>query len=950
VDVGVREELQDRASAAVYTALREAGLPGLRSVRLLRVYLLETTSADLKTLMSEGRRLLADPICEVAEFSDGSRPADFPRGRQVVLVLKKPGVMDPVEQSALKAFRDLGIELSNFRSGHKYVIESAATPEQLRRTVLRAFANEVVDEVTVGERAFDSLRVGGRATFERVTVPIRGGSSERLMEISRERILSLDTAEMRAIQDYFEREGRDPTDCELETLAQTWSEHCKHKTFRSDIVFDGRTIPNLLKSTVFKATSDLARPWCLSVFKDNAGIVEFDDRDAVCFKVETHNHPSAIEPYGGANTGLGGVIRDVLGCGLGGKPVANVDVFAVGRPDTPESELPPGVIHPRRLLKSVVAGVRDYGNRMGIPTVSGAVVFDPRYVANPLVFCGTVGLIPKDRIEKGAREGDLIALIGGRTGRDGIHGATFSSLHLDQSSETVSQSAVQIGNAIVEKKVLDAVLDARDRGLYTCITDCGAGGLSSAVGEMAGELGAEVELGRVPLKYDGLTYTEIWISEAQERMVLSVPPEKMDELRSICDAHDVELSVLGKFGAGGRLRIDYREELVCDLDVKFLHDGLPQTVRAASWKPPQLCEPKIFEPGDYEKELIAILGHPDVASKEWIIRQYDHEVQGGSVVKSLVGPGSDGPSDGVILRPKLDSARGLAIGLGIHPRAADIDPYAMAGLAIDEAMRNVVAVGGDPSRTSLLDNFCWGGPNDPEVLGALVRAAQGCYDVALGLGTPFISGKDSLNNEFRHGDRLIRIPHTLLISAMAIVPDVQQAATTDLKFEGDALILVGMTRAELGAGLFYQKRGHLGARVPVVDPAVARRTFERLHQAIRSGLVRACHDLSEGGLAVAAAEMAMGGDLGAELSLADVPTDAEKEWQILFSESASRFLVEVASPKVRAFRDMMADVPNATIGTVIAAKRLRVLSREGRELMSADLARLKEAWKAPLAW
>src|SRR5436309_2431094 len=395
---------------------------------------------------------------------------------------------------------------------------------------------------------------------------------------------------MKAIQQHFRDLGRDPTDVELETLAQTWSEHCSHKTLKGRINCGDRVYDNLLKETIFAATQQVRRrlgpdDWCVSVFEDNAGVVRFDDRHHVCFKVETHNHPSAIEPYGGANTGLGGVIRDPMGTGLGARPVCNTDVFCFAPPDTPPEALPPGVLHPRKVMNGVVAGVRDYGNRMGIPTVNGAVLFDERYLGNPLVYCGTIGLIPVDRCQKAAVAGDLIVTLGGRTGRDGIHGATFSSLELTAESERVSGGAVQIGNAITEKKMIDVLLEARDRGLYHAITDCGAGGFSSAIGEMGEKLGAAVQLDKAPLKYEGLSYTEIWISEAQERMVLAVPPANWQALEALCASESVEATVLGTFEPTGRLRLSYQGEQVADLDMHFLHDGRPPVVRQATWKP-----------------------------------------------------------------------------------------------------------------------------------------------------------------------------------------------------------------------------------------------------------------------------------------------------------------------------------------------------------------------------
>ncbi|MEM1304856.1 MAG: AIR synthase related protein, partial [Planctomycetota bacterium] len=544
--------------------------------------------------------------------------------------------------------------------------------------------------------------------------------------------------------------GRPPTDVELETLAQTWSEHCSHKTLAGRIAYRDengeRRFDNMLKETIFAATNELRRrwgddDWCVSVFVDNAGVVKFDDTNNLCFKVETHNHPSALEPYGGANTGLGGVIRDTLGTGLGAKPIASTDVFCFAPPDADAADLPPGVLHPRRVMQGVVEGVRDYGNRMGIPTVNGALCFDERYLGNPLVFCGNAGLIPDDKSFGDPRPGDLIVAVGGRTGRDGIHGATFSSAELTQESESLSGGAVQIGNAIEEKRVMDVLLQARDAGpggtsLYSAVTDCGAGGFSSAVGEMGEQIGAEVHLDRAPLKYDGLSYTEVWISEAQERMVLAVPEANWPTLDALCRSEGVEATVLGAFTPTQRLTLKHEGETVGDLPMGFLHDGRPPVVREASYTPPPVEPLAVPEKPDYTGDLLAILGSLNVASKEWVIRQYDHEVQGGSVVKPLVGAASDGPSDAAVVRPKLGSNRGMVLSCGINPRYGDLDPYHMAASAIDEAMRNCIAVGADPSRIALLDNFCWGDCERSETLGSLVRAALACHDLSLVLETP----------------------------------------------------------------------------------------------------------------------------------------------------------------------------------------------------------------------
>jgi phosphoribosylformylglycinamidine synthase II len=929
-------------------------------------------------------------------------------GWRLVHVLLKPGVMDPVALSAQQALQDAGVPVEAVRTFDKYWIRGLNDAE-LQLLARKALANDCIQQVHVGPLAMSQLDVGTAYEFRLVRIALRDMDDEALCRLSRQGQLSLSLDEMRTVQEHFRRLGRDPTDAELETIAQTWSEHCSHKTLRGRIRYrdpEGeRQFENMLRETIFAATQQIRASlgdddWCVSVFEDNAGVVRFDERFHVVFKVETHNHPSALEPYGGANTGLGGVIRDPLGTGLGAKPIANTDVFCFAPPDLSLQELPPGVLHPRRVVKGVVAGVRDYGNRMGIPTVNGAVYFDRRYLGNPLVFCGNVGLLPCDKAHKQPQAGDRIVLIGGRTGRDGIHGATFSSVQLSDESETVSSGAVQIGNAITEKMLLDVVLQARDQGLFHALTDCGAGGLSSAVGEMGEHLGARVELDRVPLKYEGLSYTEIWISEAQERMVLAVPPENWESFAALCAAEGVEATCIGEFVPTGRLELFYAQQQVADLDMHFLHRGRPAVVREAHYAPPAaspLCLPDKYT-WDYTPELRAILQSLNVASKEWIIRQYDHEVQGGSVVKPLVGVGEDGPSDAAVLRPVLGSRRGIVIACGMNPRYGDLDPYHMAASGIDEAVRNCVAVGADPRRIAILDNFCWGNTDRAEQLGSLVRAALGCHDVAVALGTPFISGKDSLNNEFHYRDadgrqQHLVIPPTLLISALGQIDDVDRAVTMDLKQPGNFLYQVGVTRNELGGSHLALVLGLTGGDVPRVDPHAARDLFMALHQAMRMGLVRACHDLSEGGLAVAAAEMALAGGCGARIFLAQVPhelpcdDDAQRQldqWRaaypevdlhplaahpdaaavLLFSESNTRFLCEVPPEHAEAFEQALRAVPHALVGEVTDSGRLEIVGipRPYQEeptdppevtaplVVSAPIAELKELWQAPLRW
>ncbi|TWU25724.1 phosphoribosylformylglycinamidine synthase subunit PurL [Bythopirellula polymerisocia] len=974
-DIHPLDGLPDQEAQRIALLANETGICPNLSVRSARGFLLESDSLNADQANRLAEELFADNTVEssvVAPVGD-SRLVDHASSQTkgncptLLQVLLKPGVMDPVAQSAETAIRDFGYSVSAVRTLRKYWIDGASE-EQVAAISERILANDAIEQTVQGPLGFDELQQGCEYQFKLLTVPLGGLDDEGLMRLSREGQLYLQLAEMQTIQRHFAELGREPTDIELETLAQTWSEHCSHKTLAGRIAYrderGARQFENMLKETIFAATTELRsrwgnKDWCVSVFRDNAGIVRFNDEFNVAFKVETHNHPSALEPYGGANTGIGGVIRDTIGTGMGAKPVCNTDVFCFAPPDTLVDDLPSGVLNPKRVMRGVVSGVRDYGNRMGIPTVNGAVFFDSRYLGNPLVYCGNVGIIPVDKSFKQPQPNDLIVSVGGRTGRDGIHGATFSSAELTQESESLSGGAVQIGNAVEEKKVLDVLLAIRDRGLYTAITDCGAGGFSSAVGEMGEEIGAEVWLELAPVKYAGLTYTEIWISEAQERMVLSVPEPNWEELHALCAAEGVEATVIGKFAPTGRLVLKYDDEIVGDLAMDLLHNGRPPVIRSASFTPAEIIPLEIPTSGsELTADLCRILGSYNVASKEWIIRQYDHEVQGGSVVKPLVGVNLDGPSDAAVVRPVLSSRRGLVISCGMNPRYGDLDTYHMAASAIDEAIRNCVAVGADPARIALLDNFCWGDCEKSETLGSLVRAALACHDLSLEFETPFISGKDSLNNEFSFvgsdgKKQTIAIPPTLLISALGQIADVASAVTMDLKHSDSLLYLVGETKNELGGSHFALIHELEGGQVPTVDPAIAKQTFAALHQAIVQGLVASCHDLSEGGLAVAAAEMCFAGGIGAELELAKVPkgsidlTSLEK----LFSESNTRFLCEVQSKKASEFENLLAGVPLACLGHTMSEKELRISEASGSApVISAKLTDLKTAWKEPLAW
>jgi len=637
-----------------------------------------------------------------------------------------------------------------------------------------------------------------------------------------------------------------------------------------------------------------------------------------------------------------------MGAGLGGKPILNTDVFCFGLPDQTFAQLPKGVLHPKRVFKGVVSGVRDYGNRMGIPTANGAVLFDKRYTCNPLVYCGTVGLIPKNKVNKKVTPGEMIVAVGGRTGRDGIHGATFSSLSLE---ENIESSVVQIGNPIVEKKILDVMLQARDKNLYTAVTDCGAGGFSSAVGELGQDCGARVYLDKAPLKYSGLAPWEIWVSESQERMVLSVPKKNLKIILELFGREDVEAVAIGEFTNDKKLTLFYDNALVGQLDMDFLHDGLPRLKRPAVWKRPKTKPIKLKDKSGYSDDLIKILSSLNVCSKEWVIRQYDHEVQGATVTRPLVGISDDAPADACVIRPVLGQNRGIVVSNGINPKYGDADTYWMAASCIDEALRNIVSAGGDLKRTAILDNFCWGKTDNPQQLGTLVRAAKACHDIAIGYGVPFISGKDSLNNEYQEKGKGISIPPTLLISGISVISDIRKVITMDLKQPGNLLYMLGITKDELGMSHFCEINGIIGGRVPTVDAKKGKRLMNSLTRCIRAGLVKSCHDCSEGGLAVAAAEMSFAGGLGAEILLQKVPIHKKAAgYAILFSESNTRFIAEIAPEKALRFEKYMRGNVFAKIGSVTGSKQFIVKGLRGNTVIDRPIDDLKEAWQSPLRW
>ncbi len=950
VEIWPKDESYDVRGLGLVKDIQDLGIENNTTVRVVDVYWIdaELKSGELNMLC---QKLLADPLTQnyVCESNSIVQNKDN-ENCHIIEVAYNAGVSDPVEDTIMKAMMDLGLNnIHAVRTAKRYLIEGRLNEHQLEIISNRLLVNYNIQHVVnTGSAGFLQ---NPKYKFELKNVDILESSDIDKIKISQS--FGFDANEFQSIISYFKREGHNPSDVELETIAQTWSEHCCHKTFSGKINFNGVLIDNLLKNTIIKATREINKPWCLSVFKDNAGVIELDDKWALCFKVETHNHPSAVEPYGGAATGIGGVVRDVLGTGLGARPILNTDVFCFAPPDYPYEKLPPGVLHPRRVFKGVRAGVADYANRLGIPTLNGAVLFDDYYVSNPLVFCGTVGLLPVEVSQIGIQKtGDLVVVVGGRTGRDGIHGVTFASKQLTDESTKVSSSSVQIGNPIMEKKVTEALLRARDMGLYSRITDCGGGGLSSAIGEMAASTGVNIDLDKIPLKYAGLSYSEVWISESQERMLLAVPPEKIDQLLEIFSAEDVEATVVGEFSSDKRLKLFYNNKKVCDLDMYFLHEGRPQVQRQAIWKQDRLPEPDFKEPDCLEDDLLNILGSWDICSKEWVIRQYDHEVQGASVLKPLVGIDNDGPGDAAIVRPLLDSDKGVIVSNGINHKYGEIDPYWMAASAIDEALRQIIAVGGNLTHVALLDNFCWGDVSKPDVLGALVRAAQACHDMSIAYQTPFISGKDSLYNEYESDGKIISIPHTLLISAIAVMKNVKQTVSMDSKNAGDLIYIIGATYNELGGSEYFRSRGFVGNSVPKVIPNKAKKLMDKLSEATGKGLVSACHDCSEGGIGVALAEMSFAGGLGANVKLELIPLGEaiDRNDLVLFSESNSRFIVEISPDKKTELEMIKNGTEMAMIGSFTKTKVLKVLGINGMEVIDMPIHKLKDAWQRPINW
>ena len=988
--VGTREHVQDVQGQNVARAVhKDLGLE-VDGIRLIKIFLVDGLD-DEQMEQAVDKGFLHDPVMQEVSLAPLARDFDW-----ILEVGYRPGVTDNEGRVARDTLMT-GLKLERSQAPDvftaiQYLIQGTLSRADVQRMATDLLANELIERYAIKSAQEWSRQAGFQTDLPRVTgassdavevVALSSLGDEELKQVSQDRVLALSLDELNTIRDYYRRaeirQGRqerglppEPTDAELEVLAQTWSEHCKHKIFNARIDYAdqdtgrGETITSLFSTYIQQSTAILRQragedDVCLSVFKDNAGVIRFDEEHSVCIKVETHNSPSALDPYGGALTGIVGVNRDPMGTGLGANLLCNTDVFCFASPFHDEP-LPPRLLHPHRVMEGVRRGVEHGGNQSGIPTVNGGLIFDPRFLGKPLVFCGTVGMMPaqiqgRPSHEKKARPGDRVIMVGGRVGKDGIHGATFSSEALHAGSPA---TAVQIGDPITQRKMYDFLIRARDLGLFNAITDNGAGGLSSSVGEMAEDTGGcEVDLCLVPLKYDGLVPWEILLSEAQERMTVAVPEGCLPRFLAMASDMDVEATDLGSFTDSGFFRVWFRDRLVAELEMDFLHHGLPRMELVARWSRPdpqplEIPEEVQADPGRF---LRTMLGRLNICSRESVIRQYDHEVQGGSVIKPLVGDLCDGPGDAAVLRPVLDRSRGLVVSNGICPRYSDLDTYWMMACAVDEAIRNAVAVGGDLDHMAGVDNFCWCDPVQSDKtpdghfkLAQLVRANKALAHFCLGFGVPCVSGKDSMKNDYSMDGFKISIPPTVLFSIISVIPDVGLTVSSDLKQPGEVIFLLGLTRKELGRSELASEIQSKGGDVPQVDLISARARYQSMQQAFRSGLVTACHDLSDGGLGVALAEMCIGGGLGADVNLDLVPVcggqpDMET---VLYSESPSRLLVTVSEDRAGDFEELFQGQAMARVGTVRAEPMFEIRCRD-RVVLQEEVQDLSRAWKSTLA-
>ena len=964
------------------------------AVRVILGYQVQTNLAEAEA-DSMVQDLFVDPIIEC-----GARLTrlldDFPEAPEVAIqVGYKPGVTDNPGQAGLDGLLTLfphhsEAKVATYRTYAFWGVPENIDPKHLASTL----HNPMIERASVAgpaecaEGRWPALGFPEQppATYSEPAIIDLEVGDEQLLEISETGLLALNLEEMRTIQQHYRdpeirlvREqlglpAKAPTDAELECLAQTWSEHCSHKIFAASIhhvdteTGEDSVIDSLFKTHIMQPTLDIQKKvdWLLSIFHDNSGVISWNDDWSLCIKAETHNTPSALDPYGGAITGIVGVNRDILGTGLGARPIANTDVFCFGPPDY-DGSLPEGLFHPSRVFRGVHAGVRSGGNESGIPTVNGAMVFDERYIGKPLVFCGTVGLLPRRLADgreshvKTPEPGHVVYMIGGRVGSDGIHGATFSSIELTEESPS---SAVQIGDPITQKKMLDMTLEARDAGLIQVITDNGAGGLSSSVGEMA-ELtgGAELDLGVVPLKQAGLSSWEILVSESQERMTVGVRPEDCATFEALAALHEVEATAVGTFTDSGAFVVRHGEIPVAHLPIDFLFEGCPQLHLESEWAPPLHLpvQTPVVDATGMGEVLSRLIARPNIASKEWWVRSYDHEVIAQTVIKPFCGANHDSPGDAAVIAPIQGGTQGAVISNGIAPRYSDIDAYAMAAAAVDEALRNAVCVGVDLDKIAGLDNFCWPDPVESTKtpdgrfkLAQLVRANRAIDDVCRAYRLPCISGKDSMKNDVMLGGEKISVPPTILFSLIGNHPDVRKAVSSDFKRPGDMIYLLGQTHQELGASelsymLREEGRGGIGGAIPQIDAERNLAAYRELSTAMSGGLVASAHDCSDGGLAVALAECCFGADAGASVTINGLWSDCEHldTWGALFGESLGRILVSIRPEDCEAFEATMADHSCHLLGAVTPGDAITFF-HNGETTLVASMSSLRDAWKGTL--
>ena len=921
----------------------------------------------------------------------------FPQKPDVAIQIGfKPGVTDNAAQAGLDGLKTLfpseaeDAEVSTTMTYIFYGVPNDVDCQWLANQL----HNPMIERAIISDQASCENNQWPALDFPEPPVNIFGTPTtidlevddDSLIEISEKGLLALNLEEMQTIQAHYrdpvvratrEKEGLPPaapTDVELECLAQTWSEHCKHKIFAANIhhvdteTGEDSHIDSLFKTHIMKPTFDIAEKvdWLLSLFHDNSGVIEWNPEWSLCIKAETHNSPSALDPFGGAMTGIVGVNRDILGTGLGARPIANTDVFCFGPPDY-DGDIPDGLFHPSRVFRGVHAGVRSGGNESGIPTVNGAIVFEERYLGKPLVYCGTVGIMPRrladgrESHDKTPSPGDVIYMVGGRVGSDGIHGATFSSLELTEESPS---SAVQIGDPITQKKMVDMLLKARDDGLLQVTTDNGAGGLSSSIGEMA-ELtgGAKVDLSQVPLKQMGLSSWEILVSESQERMTVGVKPEDCQEFEKLASLHEVEATAVGTFTDSGDFHILHGEQSVALLPIEFLHDGVPQLQLESEWIPPVNEEPSYPQTNasDMGGILSRLLARPNIASKEWWVRSYDHEVIAQTVIKPFCGVNHDAPGDAAVIAPIHGETQGAVISCGIIPRYSDIDTYAMVAGCIDEAVRNAVCVGVDLDRMAGLDNFCWPDsvesektPDGRYKLAQLVRANRALDDVCRAYQLPCISGKDSMKNDVIINGEKISVPPTLLFTLLGNHEDIRKAVSSDFKNSGDIIYLLGQTHQELGASelvtMFRDEcGGGIGGKVPAIDTTRNLALYRDLTAAMRQELVVSAHDCSDGGFAVALAEACFGADSGCSVDISEIFNDNNSldKWGALFGESLGRILVSVKDEYSSEFEAVMVSNACFRLGEVVSGDEITI-SKSGETILQASMSALKQSWQATL--